>query len=309
MNIQLIDTPDDTIDPINVEQQLSNLQKWLNGLGDWCLSILPNLIISLVIFIAGWWAIKLIMKIMNRALEKSNVDRSVYSFLDSVVKTVLWIFLGICILAEMGVNVSTLIAGVSAAAVTIGLALKDSLSNVASGTLIIINRKFKTGDFIETEGIIGEVIKIEMMYTTLRTYDYKEVMIPNSRLTTNNIINHFTFEARRLEIPVAISYGQDYDRARDVIMKVLADDERILDDRPNKVIIDTFAESGVDLLVWFWCRSDLYWPVLFDTKVNIKKALDEAGIEIPFNQLDVHFDGDFNKKLDALSGNKGDKSI
>lgn len=304
MRFLLLDESVNMLDSGEMEKQLSNFQKWLNGLGNWFLSILPNIIISLLIFIAGWWAIKLIMKVMNRALEKSSVDKSVYTFLDSVVKTVLWICLGICILAEMGMNVSTLIAGVSAAAVTIGLALKDSLSNVASGTLIIINRKFKTGDFIETEGIIGEVIKIEMMYTTLRTYDYKEVMIPNSRLTTNNIINHFTFEARRLEIPVAISYGQDYDKARNVIMKVLADDERILDDRPNRVIIDTFAESGVNLIVWLWCRSELYWPVLFDTKVNIKKALDAAGVEIPFNQIDVHFDGDFNAKLDALCGNR-----
>ncbi len=304
MRFLLLDESVNMLDSGEMEKQLSNFQKWLNGLGNWFLSILPNIIISLLIFIAGWWAIKLIMKVMNRALEKSSVDKSVYTFLDSVVKTVLWICLGICILAEMGMNVSTLIAGVSAAAVTIGLALKDSLSNVASGTLIIINRKFKTGDFIETEGIIGEVIKIEMMYTTLRTYDYKEVMIPNSRLTTNNIINHFTFEARRLEIPVAISYGQDYDKARNVIMKVLADDERILDDRPNRVIIDTFAESGVNLIVWLWCRSELYWPVLFDTKVNIKKALDAAGVEIPFNQIDVHFDGDFNAKLDALGGNR-----
>lgn len=308
MNIQLIDTPVNPLDSAEVEKQISNFQQWLNDLGNWCLSKLPSLIISFVIFLIGWWVIKLVMKIMNRALEKSKVDKSVYTFLDSIVKTVLWICLGICILAELGMNVSTLIAGVSAAAVTIGLALKDSLSNVAGGTLIIINRKFKTGDFIETEGIIGEVVKIEMMYTTLRTYDYKEVMIPNSRLTTNNIINHFTLEARRLEIPVPISYKEDFDKARDVIMQVLADDERILKDRPNKVIINKFGESSVDLIVWLWCEPSVYWPVLFETTINIKKALDNAGIEIPFNQLDVHFDGDINTKLDALGGKRKEEN-
>lgn len=287
-----------------IEQKISRFQQWLNGAGEWFMGMLPNFLTALIILIGGWWLIKLVLRVMTKALDKGKVDKTVITFLNSLIKTVLWIILGICILSALGFDVSTLITALGAAAVTVGLALKDSLSNVASGTLIIINQKFKTGDFIETEGIIGEVIKIEMMYTTLRTYDYKEVMIPNSRLTANNVINHFTMGARRLEIPVPISYEEDYEKARAVIMDVLHSDERIMQDRGNKVVVDKFGESSVDLIVWLWCSPEDYWPVLFDTRVSIKKALDKAGITIPFNQLDVHFDGDINDKLDHLRTSK-----
>ncbi len=295
------------MDGEDMGQKISRFQQWLNDTGEWFISMIPNFITALVILIGGWWLIKLILKIMTKALERGKADQTVITFLNSLIKTSLLIVMGVCILSALGFDVSTLITALGAAAVTIGLALKDSLSNVASGTLIIINKKFKTGDFIETEGIIGEVIKIEMMYTTLRTYDYKEVMIPNSRLTTNNVINHFTMDARRLEIPVPISYKEDYDKARNVIMNVLHEDERILQDKNNKVIIDKFGESSVDLIVWLWCLPENYWPVLFDTRVNIKKALDKSGISIPFNQLDVHLDGDINDKLDYLQSTSKEK--
>ena len=303
MLIMRIISLDNLTDPgVEVEQKLNSMQRWIQGLADWFLSILPHLVEALIVFVAGLWVIRIVLKIMKRAMNKAKVDHTVVSFLHSVVKAALYICLVISILSILGLDVSTLIAALGAAAVTVGLALKDSLSNVASGTLIIINRKFKTGDFIETEGIIGEVIKIEMMYTTLRTYDYKEVMIPNSRLTSNNVINHFTLEARRLEIPVPISYREDYEKAKEVIMKVINDEDRLLKDRTNRVVIDKFGESSVDLLVWVWCESEDYWPVLFDMKTNIKKALDNAEIEIPFNQLDVHFDNEINEKLAVLSG-------
>ncbi len=284
----------------DVGEQLNHFQKWLNSFINWFIGMIPNIITAVVILIGGWWLIKLILKIMVRALNKGKADPTVISFLNSIVKAALFIFLGVCVLSALNFDVSTLIAAIGAATVTIGLALKDSLANVASGTLIIINKKFKTGDFIETEGIIGEVIKIDMMYTTLRTYDYKEVIIPNSRLTSNNIINHFVLDVRRLEIPVPISYEEDIARARNVIMEVIKNDERVIDDRDNKVIVDKFNESSVDLTVWIWCESEDYWRLLFDMREKIKYALSKANIEIPFNQIDVHIDNGVNEKLDFM---------
>ncbi len=291
---------ENTIPGSDVEEQINHFQEWLNSVINWFIGMIPSFVSALIILVGGWWLIKLSIKIMTRALKKGKADPTVISFLNSIVKTSLLIFLGVCVLSALKFDVSTLIAAIGAATVTIGLALKDSLANVASGTLIIANKKFKTGDFIETEGIIGEVIKIEMMYTTLRTYDYKEVMIPNSRLTSNNIINHFALDTRRLEIPVPISYQEDVVKARNVIMEVIKNDERVLEEKNNNVIIDKFNESSVDLTVWIWCASEDYWNVLFDMREKIKSALTKAEIEIPFNQLDVHFDSEINEKINFI---------
>ena len=294
---------DEVLSPDNVGQELSRLEKWFNDKSDWLIGMIPNIIAAIVIFVGGWWLIKLLRKIINRALKRGKADQTVISFLDSVVNTTLLILLGVCVIGTLGFDISTIVTALGAAAVTVGLALKDSLSNVASGTLIILNKKFRTGDFIETEGIIGEVIKIEMMYTTLRTYDYKEVMIPNSRLTSNNVINHFSLDFRRADIPVPISYKEDIEKAREVIMKLIKENELVLQERNNKVSVDKFNDSSVDLIVWIWCKSENYWTVLLSMREKIKNALDENGIEIPFNQLDVHFDPDTELKKSIVTVN------
>ena len=274
----------------DVQENIDRFQKWFNGFTEWCIGYLPNLISAIILFIAGYWLIRLLIHIISKALSKSKADHTIISFITSVTKTLLWICLSICILAALRFDVSTLLATLGAAVVTIGLALKDSLSNVASGTLIILNRKFKTGDFIETDGIIGEVMKIDMMYTTLRTYDYKEVLIPNSRIASNNVINHFNLKVRRLEIPIALSYGQDIPKARKVIMDHVAAVEGVLQDKDNKIIVDRVGDSSVDMILYVWCEAQNYWPVIYKVREGVKEALDKAGIEIPFNQLDVHFD-------------------
>ena len=274
----------------DVQENIDRFQKWFNGFTEWCIGYLPNLISAIILFIAGYWLIRLLIHIISKALSKSKADHTIISFITSVTKTLLWICLSICILAALRFDVSTLLATLGAAVVTIGLALKDSLSNVASGTLIILNRKFKTGDFIETDGIIGEVMKIDMMYTTLRTYDYKEVLIPNSRIASNNVINHFNLKVRRLEIPIALSYGQDIPKARKVIMDHVAAVEGVLQDKDNKIIVDRFGDSSVDMILYVWCEAQNYGPVIYKVREGVKEALDKAGIEIPFNQLDVHFD-------------------
>lgn len=271
-----------------VEQKLTLAQKWLEGLANWCISILPSLITSIVIFFLGWWLIKLICRIFIKAMKKANADNTVTSFLHSIINLALKMILIIIVISNLGFDVTTLIATLSAAAVTVGLALKDSLANVASGTLIILNKKFKTGDYIETENLAGKVQKIEMMYTTLLTYDNKEIMIPNSRLTSNNITNYFVNEERRVDLCVPISYNEDVQKAREVIFKIINSDERVLKHKNNKVAIAKFGESSIDLRLWIWCKSEDYWNVLDDMHEKIKKSFDEQGIVIPYNQLDLH---------------------
>ena len=278
----------DEVSAESVEEKLSMAQKWLQHTYDWFISILPNLISAIIIFGLGWWLTKLICKLFIKGMKRSKADDTVISFLSQIINVILKIMIVICVLSTLGIDVTTLITAIGAAAVTIGLALKDSLANVASGTLIIVNKKFKTGDYIETEGLQGEVVKIEMMYTTLRTYDNKEIMIPNSRLTNNNITNYFVREERRVDIVVPIAYNEDIDKAKSIITNVICSDDRVIKDKNNKVFVKTMNESSVDLTVWIWCKSEDYWNVLADMQERIKKTLDENNISIPFNQLDIH---------------------
>ncbi len=290
MYFQLLDTTESSVDilPEDVTEKLSLAQQWLQNTYNWFLSILPGLIAAIVIFLLGWWATKLICKLFVKAMDKSKADDTVTSFLSSIVNTGLKIVVLVWALATAGFDVTTLIAAMSAAAVTIGLALKDSLANVASGTLIILNKKFKMGDYLETEGLQGEVIKIEMMYTTLKTYDNKEVMIPNSRLTSNNITNYFVREHRRVDLIIPIAYEEDIHKARAVIESEIHSHKKVLQEMNNKVAVGALNESSVDMRAWAWCNSEDYWTVKDDLQESIKLALDRNHISIPFNQLDVH---------------------
>ena len=276
-------------DPIiAAEQNMSTIQKWFDNAYHWFLNYLPNLISAVLILIIGWWVTKMICKLLTKAMQKSKADPTVASFLHSVLNMTLKVIVVICVLSTVGFNVTTIITTIGAAAVTIGLALKDSLANVASGTLIILNKKFKIGDYLETEGLKGKVKKIDMMYTTLCTYDNKEVMIPNSRLTSNNIVNYFVQEERRIDLIVPISYTEDIDKARDVIMTLIRHHDMVIQEKRNRVAVSNFGESSVDLSVWIWCHSSDYWLLLEDMMESIKKSFDANNISIPFNQLDIH---------------------
>ena len=287
---------DEALDINNtVEQNLSIAQKWLETAYNWAAAFLPKLIAAAIIFLAGWWLVKLVCKISVRAMTRAKIDKTVISFLNSILNAALKVLIILCVLSTVGFDMTTLIATVSAATVAIGLALKDSLANVASGTLIIINKKLKVGDYIETEGLQGTVVKIDMMYTTLCTYNNREILIPNSRLTSNNVINYFVREKRRVDLVIPIPYEADVEKARKVIMDLLDESELVLHEENNKVQIDKLNESSVDLIVWIWCNSEDYWKTYYGMREMIKFRLEENGINIPFNQLDLHIVEDKTK--------------
>lgn len=279
----------------SVEETINFMQKWLQNALNWFLSFLPNLISAIIIFLLGWWMTGLVCKLVAKAMNKTKADMTVVSFLHSVINFALKILVVICVLSTLGFDVTTIITTIGAAAITIGLALKDSLANVASGTLIILNQKFKIGDYLETEGLKGIVVKIDMMYTTLCTYDNKEILIPNSRLTNNNIINYFVLDERRIDLIVPIAYSEDIQKAREVIMTLIKSNEMVIQEKRNRVAVDTLNESSIDLSVWIWCHSEDYWILLEDMKEGIKNSLDANHIAIPFNQIDVHLVEDKTK--------------
>ena len=279
-----------------MEKNLSATQKWLQDAYKWFITALPNIVSAIVILILGWWLIKIVCKIVRKAMMKSKADPTVCTFLLSVINVALKIILVICVISTMGFDVTTLITTIGAAAVTVGLALKDSLANVASGTLIILNKRFKIGDYLETEGLKGKVVKIDMMYTTLCTYDNKEILIPNSRLTNNNVTNYFVMNERRIDLIVPIAYSEDIAESRKVIMELIHNNDMVIQDKYNRVAVQTLNESSVDLSVWIWCHSEDYWPLMEEMQESIKNSLDAHHIQIPFNQLDVHIIDNANKK-------------
>ena len=280
----------------SIEEKINLMQKWIENAWKWFLSYLPNLISAIVIFLAGWWVTNIICNLITKALNKAKADKTVVSFLHSVINFALKAIVIICVLSALGLDVTTIVTTLGAAAITVGLALKDSLSNVASGTLIILNKKFKIGDYLETEGLKGIVVKIDMMYTTLCTYDNKEILIPNSRLTSNNIINYFVQEQRRIDLIVPIAYSEDIQKAREVIMTLIKNNDMVIQEKRNRVAVDKLNESSVDLSVWIWCNSKDYWILLEDMQEGIKNSLDANHIAIPFNQLDIHLVEDKTKK-------------
>lgn len=272
----------------SIEKQLSRLDKWLHAAGDWLLEFLPKLIIAILIVAIGFLIAKYLTKLIVKTMKKGKIEPSVKSFLISLISVVLKILVIICALGTLGIDMTSIITVLGTATVAIGLALKDSMANIASGVLIIINKPFKVGDYLSTEGLEGTVIKIEMMHTTLMSFDGKEVILPNSRVTSNNVINYNVEGHRRLDLPFSISYNDDIITAKEAIMKVLNSDERIISEPELPLVgVDSHGESGINLIVKVWCRPEDYWALRYDIPEKVKYAFDEYGITIPYNRLEV----------------------
>lgn len=285
MHIKLLDQ---TSQQAEIQERISLMEKWFSQLWDWFLSFLPNLIATILVLILGWWLSKVICKIVINAMKRSKADITVVSFLKSTLNIILKILVIVSAASTLGFDMTGIITALGAAAVAIGLALKDSLANVASGVLIIINKKFKVGDYLETEGLKGKVTKIEMMHTVLQTYDNKEITIPNSRLISNNITNYFVLEERRVDVLVGISYNDDIDKAKKVIWNIIHGQKNVLQERSNDIVVDNLGDNSVILAVKVWCKSENYWSVLAEMNEKIKKEFDANNISIPYNQVDIH---------------------
>ena len=289
MNFLLLDTTD------GVDQALGKAEKFLNEFIGWLLAFLPKLISAIVILIVGLFLAKLLSQLIKKAMIKAKLDESVISFFNSLISITLKVIVGITTLSQLGVNMTTIIATLSAATVAIGLALKDSLANVASGALILINKPFKIGDFLCVEGLEGNVTKIEIMYTTIITIDNKQISIPNSKMTSSTIINYTAEEKRRIDLNINISYNQNISEARSIILSVIEKYDNIIRDIEPVVLVGEHADSSIKLIVRVWCLKEDYWKIYFKLLEEIKVAFDENNIEIPFNQVDLHIVEDKTK--------------
>jgi len=198
------------------------------------------------------------------------------------------VFVVLAALGQLGIQTTSFIAVIGAAGLAIGLALQGSLSNFAAGFLMIIFRPFKVGDFIEGAGVAGTVEKIQIFTTQLKTPDNKTIIIPNAKLSGDNIVNFSAKGTRRVDMVFGIGYGDDMDKARKIITDVIDNDPRVLKDPPPKIAVLTLGDSSVDFAVRPWVKVPDYWDLWFDVTETIKKRFDAEGVSIPFPQRDVH---------------------
>ena len=255
---------------------------------EWFLDLLPKLGGSLLVLAIGWWLAGFIAKIISKAMERGNVDLGIRTFLYSCLKVVFKVIAIITALATLGMNVTTLVAAIGTAGVTVGLALKDSLSNFASGVLILFNNTFKVGDFIEVNGQTGTVKRIELMFTTLATVDNKRLVIPNSVITGNMITNYTAKSTRRLDLSVGVAYNSDIAAVKNAVMSALKESEHVHWDNQPVIGIASFDDSAITFDIKVWVDTSTYNDSRYAINERIFDALNKAGIEIPFNQLDVH---------------------
>jgi small conductance mechanosensitive channel len=247
-----------------------------------------KIVAALVIFIIGRWVAKLIKNITEKVMEKKSVDATLISFVGDIIYFALLVFVILAALSQLGIQTTSFIAIIGAAGLAVGLALQGSLANFAAGFLMIIFRPFKVGDYIEGAGTAGTVESIQIFTTQLRTPDNKTVIVPNAKLTGDNIINWSSKGTRRVDLVIGISYGDDIDKAKQIMMDVLTNDQRILKDPTPQVAVLELADSSVNFIVRPWVNVSDYWNVYFDTTEEIKKRFDQSGVSIPFPQRDVH---------------------
>ncbi|MBE0645649.1 MAG: mechanosensitive ion channel [Bacteroidetes bacterium] len=246
-----------------------------------------DIVISIVILLIGRWAAKAIVKLTRRLMDKRGVDTTLTRFLSSLLFALLMAFVIIAALGQLGIQTTSLVAIVGAAGLAIGLALQGSLSNLASGVMLIVFRPFRAGDFVEVGGVSGAVEEVSIFTTTLKTPDNKRVIVPNAQITSGTIINYSAEDKRRVDLVFGISYGDDIRRAKQIIEAVLADDERILADPAPTVGVLELGPSSVDIAVRPWVKTADYWDVFFATKERMKQRFDAEGIHIPFPQRDL----------------------
>jgi small conductance mechanosensitive channel len=249
-----------------------------------------KIVLALAIFYIGRMVVSSVVSVVSKLMRGRGTDEILVSFLTSILRWVLLLFVIIAALSQLGINTTSLVALLGAAGLAIGLSLQSSLSNFASGVMLIIFRPFTKGDFVEAGGAMGVVDKISIFTTTMTSPDNKEIIVPNGAILGNNITNFSARPTRRVDMVFGISYDDDIRKAKQLLEEIIAADERVLAEPAPVIALGELGDSSVNFLVRPWAKSEDYWRLLWDTTETVKLKFDEAGISIPYPQMDVHFD-------------------
>lgn len=266
---------------IDVEQLLTKLL-------DWGIEVGKDLLGAIIIYIVGRFIIKQIGRLLSRILEKRKLEISVQTFLKSLVSILLNLILAFAIVSRLGVETTSFAALLASAGVAIGMALSGNLSNFAGGLIILVFKPFKVGDYIESPNASGTVREIQIFHTILVTVDNKVIYVPNGSLSSNAITNYNKQETRRAEWVFGVEYGEDFEKVREVLQRIIDADDRILKDPAPMIALGALSASSVDIKVRVWTKSADYWNVYSDMNKIVYDTFNKEGIGFPFPQLTVH---------------------
>ena len=262
----------------------------LQNIGNWVTTEGLKLVVVLIAIFLACKIINLFTRSIDKRLEKKNFDETLRHVLVPVVRRVLKVLVWVVAIGYLGFQTSAISAAILSIGTAIGLALQGSLSNFAGGIIVVALRPYKIGDYIAVDNVEGTVTEITLFYTYLTTPDNKVIILPNSKTSNNAIINYSKNKTRRGDIEFSISYSQDIDKAQEVIQQVMDKQDKILQDPAPTTMVSKHADSAIIINARYWTKTGDYWPTRFAMMEEVKKAFDKNGIEIPFNQLDVHLD-------------------
>lgn len=272
----------------NIDLSSIDLQKIMEQTQGLFIEYSLKVVAALAIFIIGRMLAKAIAKGILKALTIRNIDNTVASFIHNLTYGALFVFVIIAALSQLGIQTASFITIIGAAGLAIGLALQGSLSNFASGVLMIIFRPFKLGDYVEAGGKAGTVEDIQIFATQLKTPDNKVIIIPNSAIMDGSIVNYSAKPTRRVDLTIGVGYEAHLPDVKALLLKTVEAHDKVLKDQGIQVAVVELADSSVNFVVRSWAKTADYWDVYFDLTQNIKLALDENGIAIPYPQMDIH---------------------
>ncbi len=253
------------------------------------LSLSIKLIKVLLIWFVGRWILKRVVNLLKHVMIKHVDNESVRTFVISIIDVVVMILLILMIIGVLGIDTSSFIAIFASAGVAIGMALSGTLQNFAGGVMILLFRPFKVGDFIEAQGVAGVVKQIQIFNTVVHTGDNKVILLPNGAVSTGIINNYSREPQRRLDMVFSISYGNDFEKAKAVLQKLIAEDSRVLNEPAAPFIeLGELAASSIDIVVRVWCNQADYWAIKFDLNKKVYEVFPKEGLEFPFQTFTVN---------------------
>lgn len=273
-----------------MEEQLTQVEGILATLMDFVVEYGLKIVGGIAFLIIGLWVAKIINKSIKKLMIKQNVDEALIGFIGSLIGIGLKALVVISTMGMIGIEMTSFIAILGAAGLAVGLALQGTLQNFAGGTLILLLKPYKIGDYVSMQGYDGVVKEIQIFNTVLVTVDNKTIIIPNGSISTSSLINFSTQKTRRVDWSFGVAYGSDFKTIKDTIQAVLDADKRILKDPETFIGLGEMADSSVNFTTRAWVEAADYWGVYFDVNKEIYEAFNAKGIEIPFPQVDVHMD-------------------
>lgn len=272
----------------NLQEGNVHWDQVVSQLINWSLDAGKHILIALVVYLIGHYLIKLLNYLLARFLERRKVEISVQTFVRSFVSILLQVLLIITVVSALGVNTTSFAALLASFGVAIGMALSGNLQNFAGGIVILFLKPYKVGDWIEAQGTAGTVQSIQIFHTILLTADGKLIYVPNGSMSSGTIINYTLTPTRRAEWIISIEYGEDVEKSRQIISRIIQEDARILKEPAPVIFLNELNSSSVDILIRCWVNNEDYWGVMFDIREKIYNAFNEKGISFPFPQVTIH---------------------